>query len=144
MGFSQSGDEPLIWTVELTPQARLMLEAIKDRRTLDKIRERIDGLAREPRKQGKSLMGELSGFYSLRAAGQRYRIIYTLQEDKIVVLVVATGIREAGDKADIYTLTQKLLRLGLLEGEPATEQVAEDQAPESQVSWETSEPDDSL
>ena len=34
-----------------------MLEAIQDRRVRDKIRDRIDGLAEEPEKQGKPLTG---------------------------------------------------------------------------------------
>ncbi len=53
-----------------------MLEAIQDRRVRDKIRDRIDGLAQEPEKQGKPLTGELTGYRSLRAVGQRYRVIY--------------------------------------------------------------------
>ena len=65
-------------------------------------------------KQGYSLTGELAGYRSLRAVGQRYRIIYRLEKNRIVVLVVATGIRKDGDKRDIYTLAQKLVRLGLL------------------------------
>ena len=53
-------------------------------------------------------------FLSLRAEGQRYRIIYRVEGDKVVVMIVAVGIREEGDRGDIYALAQKLVRLGLL------------------------------
>ncbi len=67
----------------------------------------------EPEKQGKSLQGSLSEFRSLRAAGQRYRIIYRVEQDAVVVLVVAVGIRR--DRKDIYSLMKKLLKSGLLD-----------------------------
>ena len=91
-----------------------MLETIQDRRVRDKIRDRIDGLAEEPEKQGKPLTGELTGYRSLRAVGQRYRIIYRIEEGKVFVLVMALGIRREGSGKDIYVLAQKLLRLRLL------------------------------
>ncbi len=102
------------WQVGLTPYARVMLEKIQDRRVRDKIRDRIDGLAEEPEKQGKPLTGELTGYRSLRAVGQRYRIIYRIEEGKVLVLVMALGIRKEGSGKDIYVLAQKLLRLRLL------------------------------
>lgn len=91
-----------------------MLEAIQDRRVREKIRDRIDGLAEEPEKQGKPLTGELTGYRSLRAVGQRYRIIYRIEEGKVLVLVMALGIRKEGSGKDIYVLARKLLRLRLL------------------------------
>ena len=102
------------WQVGLTPHARVMLEAIQDRRIREKIRDRIDGLTEEPEKQGKPLTGELTGFRSLRAVGQRYRIIYRIEEGKVLVLVMAMGIRKEGSGKDIYMLARKLLRLRLL------------------------------
>ena len=98
----------------MTPNARVMLEAIQDRRIREKIRDRIDGLAEEPEKQGKPLTGELTGSRSLRAVGQRYRIIYRIEEGKVLVLVMAVGIRKEGSGKDIYVLARKLLRLRLL------------------------------
>jgi mRNA interferase RelE/StbE len=92
-----------------------MLAAIKDRRTLERIRDRIDGLSEDPEVQGKPLLGELTGYRSLRAAGQRYRIIYRLHEAHVEVLVVAVGRREEGSRQDIYRLAQRLLRLRLLD-----------------------------
>ena len=91
-----------------------MLETIQDRRVRDKIRDRIDGLAEEPEKQGKPLTGELTGYRSLRAVGQRYRVIFRIEEGKVLVLVMALGVRKEGSGKDIYVLAQKLLRLRLL------------------------------
>lgn len=105
----------MTWRIGLTLTARAMLEAISDRRVREKIRDRIDGLAMEPEKQGKPLTGELAGYRSLRAVGQRYRIIYRVKGDEILVLVVALGILKEGSKRDIYSLARKLLHLRLLE-----------------------------
>ncbi|MBI4063826.1 MAG: type II toxin-antitoxin system RelE/ParE family toxin [Elusimicrobia bacterium] len=103
----------MTWKIELTPTARQMLLGVLDRRIREKIAQRIDALAHDPEKQGKPLTGELSGLYSLRAAGQRYRIIYRLEKNRIVVLIVAVGLRREGDRRDIYALAKKLIHLGL-------------------------------
>ena len=105
---------PLRYQVRLTPTGRSMLSAIKDRRVQEVVRDRIDGLAEDPDKQGKPLLGELKGFRSVRAAGQRYRIIYRVHQGRVEVVVVAIGLRREGDRQDIYRLAQRLLRLGLL------------------------------
>ena len=102
------------WRINITPTAIRMLTGITDRRIREKIIAVIDRLAEEPEKQGKAMLGELAGFRSIRAVGQRYRIIYTLKGEEIVVVVVAVGIRRDGSRDDIYNLTKKLLRLGLL------------------------------
>ena len=105
----------MTYQIELTLQARKMLKEISDRRVQEKIRERIDGLAQEPGKQGKPLFADLAGFRSLRAVGQRYRIIYQVQEDRVIVFVMAVGLRKQGSSKDIYQLAKRLLRLGLVE-----------------------------
>ncbi len=92
-----------------------MLAAIKDRRIQENIREKIDGLARDPDLQGKPLLGELTGLRGVRAVAQRYRIIYRVHQDRVEVLVVAIGLRREGHREDIYRLAQRLLRLKLLE-----------------------------
>ena len=91
-----------------------MLGGIADRRIREQIRDRVDSLAQEPEKQGKALTGELAGYRSLRAAGQRYRILYRVEIERVVVLVVALGIRRQGSRSDIYALARKLLRLHLV------------------------------
>ena len=68
-------------------------------------------LGTEPEKQGKPLIGELAGYRSLRAAGQRYRIIFRTEKEKTMVWIMALGIRKGGGKRDIYTLAKKLISL---------------------------------
>jgi len=104
----------VIWRILLTPTAVKLLSDISDRRIREKIGAVINRLTDEPEKQGKALLGELSGFRSIRAVGQRYRIIYQLRGNDIVVVIVAVGIRRDGAKDDIYKLAKKLYRLGLL------------------------------
>jgi len=102
------------WQILLTPTALKFLSDISDRRIREKIGAVIDRLVEDPEKQGKSLLGELSGFRSIRAVGQRYRIIYQIRGNDIVVVIVAVGIRRDGAKSDIYNLAKKLFRLRLL------------------------------
>lgn len=105
------------WKIVLTTTARQMLASVADRRVRAKLGARIDGLAHNPDQQGKPLTAELSGYRSLRAVGQRYRILFQLRSGEVMVLVVAVGIRKDGSRRDVYSLARKLLRLGLLEPE---------------------------
>jgi mRNA interferase RelE/StbE len=100
--------------IVLTPTAVKLLSEISDRRIREKIGAVIDRLIEEPDKQGKALLGQLAGFRSIRAVGQRYRVIYKVSSDEILVIVVAAGIRKDGAKDDIYNLAKKLFRVGLL------------------------------
>ena len=102
------------WRILLTPTALKLLSDISDRRIREKIAAVINRLTEDPEKQGKALLGELSGLRSIRAVGQRYRIIYQIRGNDIVVVIVAVGIRRDGAKDDIYNLAKKLFRLGLL------------------------------
>jgi len=107
----------MIWKVRLTDQARSMLSGITDQRVRRKLLDRMKDLAHDPHKQGKALVYELAGFRAVRAVGQRYRIIYSVEEDMVVVVVVALGMRKDGQTKDIYALARKLLRQGLLDPE---------------------------
>ena len=108
----------MTYRIVIAPLALRMLGEITDRRIQEGIRDRIDGLTADPEKQGKSLTGDLAGYRSLRAVGQRYRIIYRVERGQIRVLVVALGRRKAGHKRDIYALARKLLRQHLLAPAP--------------------------
>ncbi|MEY3305527.1 MAG: hypothetical protein RLZZ139_3900 [Cyanobacteriota bacterium] len=104
-----------MYRIVIQPTAFKLLQAISDRRIRQKISDCIDKLAESPEIQGKPLLGELDGYYSVRAVGQRYRIIYTIEQTQITVVVVALGIRKDGSKQDAYNLAKKLLRLGILD-----------------------------
>jgi mRNA interferase RelE/StbE len=111
---SQEKPRPLTYEIIVAPVAEEMLGDISDRRIQEKIRNRIDALAHSPEMQGKALRDELAGFRSVRAVGQRYRIIYQIERDVVTVYVVCLGLRQEGSKRDIYALARKLVRLGLL------------------------------
>ncbi len=104
-----------MWQIVVTQTAANMLRAIKDTSICNQLIARIDKLVEEPLTQGKALMGELRGVRSVRAVGQRYRILYTVVDQTITVIVVAVGIRRDGDKKDIYALAKKLIKLGLVD-----------------------------
>lgn len=97
------------YEIELTPLALEMLANVKDRRQQQALSDRIEQLKTDPEKQGKPLVEKLKGYRSVRAVGQRYRIIYKVELDKVVVLVVGIGLRKEGDRGDIYTVMQRLL-----------------------------------
>lgn len=94
--------------IVISPTALEMLGAVQDRRIRRKLAERIDRLSFEPEKQGKALSGEVVGLRSVRAVGQRSRIIYRVKEAEVFVYVLALGIRKEGDKSDIYAISRQL------------------------------------
>jgi mRNA interferase RelE/StbE len=99
----------LEYQVSLTTQVQRLLQEIKDRREQQLLIKRLEKLKYEPDKQGKPLSQELQGHRSIRAVGQRYRIIYRVERASIIVLVVGIGRRKAGDKDDVYEVTRQLL-----------------------------------
>jgi mRNA interferase RelE/StbE len=103
------------WQIKLTLPAIKQLAAIRDTRVRESIGRRINALENNPEEQGKRLAAELAGYRSIRAVGQRYRILYKLEAEQVIVVVVAVGIRKDGDKKDVYELAKKLARLGLLD-----------------------------
>lgn len=105
------------WNIKLTQPALRQFAAIKDTRIREQIGRKINALTDNPEQQGKPLSDELTGYYSVRAVAQRYRILYRLEADQIIVVVVAMGIRKGGDKKDVYALAKKMARLGLLDVE---------------------------
>jgi mRNA interferase RelE/StbE len=101
---------------------KLTLIAVENIKRLDihsrnQILNKIESLKEEPLLLGKPLKGSLKDFRSIRAAGQRYRIIYKVQKTEIIVIILAVGIRKEGDKKDIYELMKKYIKTGLLKNE---------------------------
>jgi mRNA interferase RelE/StbE len=104
----------MAYQIEITPTALEALKAIADRRTRSVIIRRIDTLTEAPEKQGKPLRGWLSGFRSVRAAGQRYRVVYKVENIGTRVLIYMVGIRREGSRRDIYALAEHLVQRGLV------------------------------
>lgn len=100
------------YAIKVTDLAKQMIMEISDRRIRDEIAKRIDKLANDPSLQGKPLKGTLTGYRSVRTVGQRYRIVYKIHEEKVMIYVIGMGIRKEGSKDDIYVRLQKLLLKG--------------------------------
>ena len=88
--------------------------SISDRRIRRALFDRAGELEHDPEKQGKPLLGELAGFRSVRTVAKRYRILYCVDRDEVIVTVVTAGLRKDGDTHDVYALARKLLKQGLL------------------------------
>ncbi len=99
----------LEYRILLTKQAKKRLKDIRDRREQGLILKRLEKLKIEPDKQGKTLTKELKGYRSIRAVGQRYRIVYQINNQNITVIIVALGRRKQGDKNDVYEVMRSLL-----------------------------------
>jgi len=102
-----------MYKVKLTYIAAEYLKGI-DSPARIQILNKIESLKEEPLLLGKQLKGPLKEYRSIRAAGQRYRIIYKVIKTEIVIVIVAVGIRKAGDRKDIYELMKKYIKTGLL------------------------------
>ena len=100
---------PVEYRIKLTPLALEMLAEVKDQRHRQGLTDRIEKLRSEPQKQGKPLGDMLRGYCSVRAVGQRYRIVYKVDLDQVMVLVVGVRLRRQGDRSDIYSLMARLI-----------------------------------
>lgn len=87
----------MAWKVELSPTAQKQVDQLDrtvSRRILKFLHERV-GKLDDPRKIGQRLQGVLSQFWRYRVGD--YRIICSLEHDRLVVLVLRIGHRR-----DIY------------------------------------------
>ncbi len=102
------------YTVNVTELAAQSIRAIRGRRTQQAIYRRILALEKEPQSQGATLVGDLAEYRRVRAAGQRYRVLYKVIEADKPVVIVFVGIRRQRDRRDVYRLAEKLVGRGLL------------------------------
>jgi len=80
------------YSVELLPAARRQLRKLPSK-AQRQIRDLITTLADDPRMHGiKALQGDLKGFYRVRSGN--YRVIYTIKDDLLLVLVVTIADRK--------------------------------------------------
>ena len=83
----------MVWTVEISNIAErqlLKLDRSAQKRILDWLNDRISG-CNNPRHFGEPLKGDLSGFWRYRIGD--YRVLCEIQDENIVVLVLAIGHR---------------------------------------------------
>jgi mRNA interferase RelE/StbE len=88
----------MAWTFEFTPNAQKQLDDLDktvSRRILKFLYERV-GQLENPRQIGERLQGTLSKFWKYRVGD--YRIICSMEDEKLVVVVVRIGHRR-----EVYT-----------------------------------------
>ena len=101
-----------MYKIKLTQIAAEYIQKL-DKKSQNQVIKKIEQLKTHPTDSGKQLKGNLKEYRSIRSIGQRYRIIYKINETEIVVVIVAIGIRKDGAKKDIYELMKKYVKIGL-------------------------------
>ena len=84
------------YSLRIKKSARKELEAIDSKTDRRRITERINSLATDPRPRGAS---KLSGQERYRIRQGRYRILYTIEDDLLVIYVIKVGDRKSVYKA---------------------------------------------
>jgi mRNA interferase RelE/StbE len=80
-----------IYTIQFKPAAERDLKRIKDRAVLRRIAGAIDGLAANPRPRNAKVLQGASSILRIRVGD--YRILYTIEDAVLLVLVVRIGRR---------------------------------------------------
>ena len=105
------------WRVIIMPEAKKRLAAIKDATIQQGLKNALRRLEDDPDKRGKPLHEKLMGFRSLRAVGERYRIVYQVIDRSREVHVVTLGIRREGSRNDVYVIAEKLFDAQIIQRE---------------------------
>lgn len=103
----------MAWEVRLTETALRSLREIRKSRGAKAIRQvqgLIERLSEQPRERGKPLKGALKGLYSIRSG--RFRVIYTIEDERLSVYEAAAGWRVNGDKKDVYAVVRRMVESG--------------------------------
>ncbi len=83
------------YSLEFAPKAIRSLGKL-DRPVAERIRAAAEALREEPRPPGARMLTGMHGVWRIRVA-KDYRIVYTLDDDRLVILVV-----DAGHRREIY------------------------------------------
>jgi addiction module RelE/StbE family toxin len=87
------------------------------KKSYETVRDLIKDLEFEPEKKGERLSGRLKGLYSLHYS--RFRIIYAIDNQELVVAVIGTGWHENESRRDIYKLIERALDSGIVTADDA-------------------------
>jgi mRNA interferase RelE/StbE len=86
---------PKRYALEFAPRALRALRKL-DRPVVEHIKTATEALRDEPRPTGAKMLVGMQGVWRIRVAGD-YRVLYTIDDDQLVVLVV-----DAGHRREIY------------------------------------------
>ena len=85
------------YALEFAPKALRALRKL-DRPVVERIKAATESLRDDPRPAGAKMLTGMHGILRIRVAGD-YRVLYTVDDDRLVVLVV-----DAGHRRQIYRL----------------------------------------
>ena len=83
------------YALQFAPKAVRALRKV-DRLVAERVRTATEALRDEPRPAGAKMLTGVHGVWRIRVAGD-YRVLYTIDDDKLVVLIV-----DAGHRRQIY------------------------------------------
>jgi mRNA interferase RelE/StbE len=79
------------YALEFAPKAIRSLDKL-DRQVVVRIRAAAEALRDDPKPAGAKMLTGMHGVWRIRVA-KDYRIVYTLDDDRLVILIVDTGHR---------------------------------------------------
>jgi mRNA interferase RelE/StbE len=84
-----------VYKIEVRPSAAKEIRRL-DKSTQKKVVGALEGLSAEPRPNGVKKLAGRNDLYRIKV-GKDYRIVYQIEDDQLIVLVLA-----AGNRKDIY------------------------------------------
>ncbi len=108
------------YRVRLTARAKADLKAIRDQRTQQSVIRELLDLQTQPDQPTRKMTGKLKDYYRVRAAGQTYRILYAVLDQKVLVLVVLIGARKEGSQEDVYVEAERRLKQSKAKQKPTS------------------------
>ena len=101
------------YRVRLTDEAKGNLRRIGKKygkKTYQTLRDLIQDLEYDAEQKGEPLQGQLRGLYSCHYS--RFRVIYQIDGQEFVVLVIAAGWQEADSPRDVYRMIERAIESG--------------------------------
>ncbi len=92
----------MAYTIEVSRPAARDAKGIKDRVAKQAIRRAIEALAEEPYPRGAKKLRGHPGLWRIRVGG--WRVVYTVEDDRLVVLVLMIAAR-----GDVYERLRRRL-----------------------------------
>lgn len=81
----------MVYRIIYSPRAKKQMGAIRDKRVLAPLKAALGRLADDPRPPGVKKLKGLQDQWRIRVGG--WRIVYVIEDGRLVVVVVAVGVR---------------------------------------------------
>ena len=93
MTKSEAPSDPYTYRLKFVPSAWTEWQAL-DGSVKEPLRKLLKKRLNNPHMPGAALHGELAGFYKIKLRKQGYRLVYGVEDDALVVMVMAVDKRE--------------------------------------------------